>query len=269
MNNHDERRFRRALRYLCRHYGHELDLHRLAAEAALSPWHWHRRYRALVGETPYQTLKWQRLYRAAWQLRNGERPIAAIARACGYGGNVQSFARIFTRAYGLSPQAYRDRHRRGDYPVEITELAPVPVALLLHEGHYLELTDSFYQLRLLLSLRGHGFRDRRAFSIHMPPVFAARRCYIAVDLAPEHIAPPLSSGTIAGGRYAVLHYHGTYADLDSAAIWLLQQYLPASGQRLADGPIHLEYLDDHHDAPLQQYQVKLCVPLQPLTEKQP
>ena len=261
MSTHDEHRFRRALHYLHSHYDRDIDLNRLAAEAALSPWHWHRRYRALMGETPYQTLKWQRLHHAAWLLRNNNRPIAAIARACGYGGNAQSFTRIFARAYGLSPQAYRDCHRRDHYPVEITTLAPVPVAILKHEGHYLRLTDTFHQLRILLSLRGHSCRESRAFSIHIPPVFARRGCYIAVTLPPAHIAPPLHSGTIAGGEHAVLHYHGTYADLDHAGDWLLHHYLPQCGETAADAPIHLEYLDAHHDDPQQQYRVDICVPL--------
>ena len=263
MNTHNESRFCRALRYLHSHYDRDIDLNCLAAEAALSPWHWHRRYRALMGETPYQTLKWQRLHHAAWLLRNSERSLAAIARACGYRGNAQSFTRIFARAYGLSPQDYRAQHDRDHYPVTTARLASVPVAILAHEGHYLRLTDTFHQLRILLSLRGHDCRRLRAFSIHIPPVFEHRGCYIAVTLPPEHIALPLQSGIIVGGDYAVLHYHGTYADLDSAGDWLLHQYLPQLGATAADAPVHIEYFDAHHNDSQQQYRVNICVPLTP------
>ena len=36
---------------------------------------------------------------------------------------------------------------------------------------------------------------------------------------------------IDGGDYAVLHYHGTYADLDSAGDWLLHQHIRRCARR--------------------------------------
>lgn len=90
---------------------------------------------------------------------------------------------------------------------------------------------------------------------------------VAFALPPENICAPLLTGTIAGGRYAVLHYHGPYADLDAVCEHLLHRRLPSLGEQAADAPVILEYLDDSHAAPQQQYRVNISVPLQPTPQE--
>ena len=53
---YNEARFAKVLQYLHRHYRDEIDLARLADIACLSPCHWHRIYRAVMGETIAETL---------------------------------------------------------------------------------------------------------------------------------------------------------------------------------------------------------------------
>lgn len=264
--DHTARRFNHALRYLHAHYNSDsLDLHRLAEEAALSPWHWHRLYRSLMGETPYETIKWMRLHRAAWLLRNSDAAVATIARHCGYRGNVQSFNRTFRAAYGLNPQDYRARIHR-EYPLTIDTQPPIAIAYLPHADDYLFLSNTFNRLKIHLHLRGQYCRTLRAFSIHLPEALRGE-CGVAFALPPENICAPLLTGTIAGGRYAVLHYHGPYADLDAVCEHLLHRRLPSLGEQAADAPVILEYLDDSHAAPQQQYRVNISVPLQPTPQE--
>ena len=135
---YNEARFAKVLQHLHQHYPHDIDLARLADIACLSPYHWHRLYRAVLGETIYETLKRIRLHHAARLLLDSHKPLPDIARACGYGGNAQSFARIFRDAYGMSPQDYRARggvpypalppeHTTATYPVKIRDIAALPV----------------------------------------------------------------------------------------------------------------------------------------------
>src|SRR3990167_7205351 len=72
-----------------------LDLARLAEVAHLSPYHWHRVYNALYGETIAATVRRLRLHRATGYLANTALPIEPVARKCGY-PNVQSFTRAFS-----------------------------------------------------------------------------------------------------------------------------------------------------------------------------
>lgn len=62
---YNEARFAKVLQHLHQHYPHDIDLARLADIACLSPYHWHRLYRAVLGETIYETLKRIRLHHAA------------------------------------------------------------------------------------------------------------------------------------------------------------------------------------------------------------
>lgn len=86
MNHTDryESRFRAVLEALRSPDAVPLDLHRLAEQAALSPYHWHRLYHQFMGESMAATRRRRRLHRAAWLLRHSSHPIATIAARCGY-----------------------------------------------------------------------------------------------------------------------------------------------------------------------------------------
>jgi len=61
-------RLRPVIRYLEQHYREPLDLAVLAARAALSPYHFHRVYKAVTGKTPAATVRRLRLENIARQL---------------------------------------------------------------------------------------------------------------------------------------------------------------------------------------------------------
>jgi AraC-like DNA-binding protein len=90
-------------------YREPLDVAALARAAHLSPAHFSREFRRTFGETPHQYLLTRRLERAAALLRNTDRTVADICLTVGL-TSIGSFTSSFTRAYGLSPTAYREAH---------------------------------------------------------------------------------------------------------------------------------------------------------------
>ena len=72
----------------------------------MSPYHFLRSFRALVGMTPHQFILYTRLNRAAVRLRRTADSISAIAFAAGF-NDLSTFNRRFQRIMGLSPSAYR------------------------------------------------------------------------------------------------------------------------------------------------------------------
>jgi AraC-like DNA-binding protein len=102
----DERRISDALRRIEAEAHEELALTDLARGAAMSPYHFLRVFRQVVGMTPYQFILHTRLSRAAVRLRGSDRPISAIAFDAGF-GDLSTFNRRFRRAMGCSPGAYR------------------------------------------------------------------------------------------------------------------------------------------------------------------
>lgn len=85
-----------------------LDLVELARMAGLSPLHFHRIFRGIVGETPLELHRRLRLERAALRLVSTESTIASVAFEAGYETH-ESFTRAFREAYAASPREFRER----------------------------------------------------------------------------------------------------------------------------------------------------------------
>lgn len=107
----DRKRAVEAALYLevCAH--RELCLEMLASEIGLSPFHFLRVFRKVIGITPHQYLIRTRLRRAA-PLLVGDLPITSVAYEVGF-ADLSNFVRTFHRAAGVPPLAFR-KAARGD-----------------------------------------------------------------------------------------------------------------------------------------------------------
>src|SRR5688572_6606593 len=85
-----------------------LPIESLARIASFSPYHFHRIFRGMVGETVKGYVKRLRLERAAFALTHTERPVTFVALEAGYDA-AEAFTRAFRAQFGVSPQAYRHR----------------------------------------------------------------------------------------------------------------------------------------------------------------
>jgi AraC-like DNA-binding protein len=83
-----------------------IDLHQVAREAALSPYHFHRSFKRLFGETPHTYLARRRMERAAELLRSTDMPVTDVCCACGY-ESLGSFSTLFRKHLGVSPVQFR------------------------------------------------------------------------------------------------------------------------------------------------------------------
>src|SRR5579864_8924618 len=160
MNQSDNRsryetRLSRVLDHIYDHLDEPLDIDRLAAIACLSPYHWHRIYQAMYGETVATTVRRLRLHRAAGYLANGAMPIAEIAERSGY-SSLQSFSRTFRAVFGVPPAQYRKQgtHSRfrpalsGEkqmtmHEVVIRDVEAMEVLSVDHIGSYMQIGKAF------------------------------------------------------------------------------------------------------------------------------
>lgn len=90
-------------------YTEQIDVDDMASAAGLSRAHFSREFRRAFGETPRAYLLTRRLERAAALLRNTDHSVAEICFSVGL-QSVGSFTTSFTRAYGMSPTAYRAKY---------------------------------------------------------------------------------------------------------------------------------------------------------------
>jgi AraC-like DNA-binding protein len=89
-------------------YAEPLSVEDMANAAGLSKAHFSREFKREFGESPYSYLLTRRLERAAALLRATDRTIPDICLSVGL-TSLGSFTTSFTRTFGLSPSAYRER----------------------------------------------------------------------------------------------------------------------------------------------------------------
>src|SRR5580765_3652552 len=87
-------------------YADPLAVDDLARAAGLSKAHFSREFRRAFGDSPHAYLLTRRLERAAALLRTTDHSVADICLSVGL-RSIGSFTTSFTRAFGVSPTAYR------------------------------------------------------------------------------------------------------------------------------------------------------------------
>ncbi len=271
------RRIERVVAHIGDHLDETLDLARLADVACFSPCHFHRIYRAVMGETVAETVRRRRLHRAAAELVEGLLPIPRIARRAGYSG-AAAFTRAFSASYGTPPAAFRQRRpiavaampiqpgatAMPDAAIRVT--SPVRVAAIAHAGDYQEIGHAFERLQAWAGSSGLIGPGTRFFGIYYDDPQSVPKAALrseACITVPEGTVPPdgIRMLEIAGGRHAVLRHTGPYAELEDTYRRLYQDWLPASGQEPADRPCFEEYLNDCRALPPAEWETDLFLPL--------
>src|SRR5262245_12937310 len=171
-------RLERVFRWLADHLDDTLDLTHLADVACLSPYHFHRIYRAMQGETAADTVRRLRLHRAAIELITGELPVARIARRAGY-GSQEAFTRAFKSAYGVPPARYRAsfvpdpaapaKENEMDtmtYEATVRLTSPIRVVALRQQGPYANIASTFERLMAMAGGQRLLGPDARTFGIY-------------------------------------------------------------------------------------------------------
>jgi len=90
-------------------YQESLTLPKLADMLHMSPYHLHRTFKRVTGQTPAQFLKNTRLKTAKHLLAETDKTISDVAVAAGF-PNTAHFSTAFLKQYGLTPSAYRCQH---------------------------------------------------------------------------------------------------------------------------------------------------------------
>ncbi|MEW6644126.1 MAG: AraC family transcriptional regulator [Pseudomonadota bacterium] len=270
-------RLNRVTAYIYDHLDDEIDLNRLAEIACLSPYHWHRIYHALHGETLATTVRRLRLHRAAGFLAHTSMTMDSIALKSGYSG-VQAFTRAFHADYGMPPAQYRKEGAHAAfrasqaqaagvaYDVEIRRVQPLRAAAIDHTGSYMQIGKAFDPLFGWCAMRGLLGGGMRTFGIYYDdPMWCAeaelrsRACVVVGQ--PFTAEPPVQEAEIPGGVCAVLRYRGPYAAMRDAYQWLYGEWLTGAGEEPADGPVFEEYLNNPRDTAPNDLLTDIYLPL--------
>ncbi|QDO97852.1 AraC family transcriptional regulator [Ferrovibrio terrae] len=273
------RRFTRVIEYIYAHLDESPDLNTLAEVAALSPYHWHRTWQAVYGESVVNTVKRLRLQRAAADLAHSEMPLEAIGSRAGY-GSLAAFSRGFKDSYGMTPSDYRKAGSHAHFKstqnakegaampeVTIRHVPAAKMAVVPHRGSYMEIGKAFETLFGTLGARGllrPGLCMKGIYYSDPTSVPEAELRSAAGILLPDDdfpVAPPLERAELRGGDYAVLRHKGPYTDMRPAYDWLYGEWLVQSGREAADAPCFEDYLNNPREVAPSELLTDICLPL--------
>jgi AraC family transcriptional regulator len=272
-----------------------LDLETLARAACLSPFHFHRVFRGMVGETPMELVRRLHLERAAWQLAHTDRPVTEVAFDAGYEAH-EAFTRAFRAHYDTPPSGFRSRkHPRieiaapsgvhyapdGRIPVfdardsggqhmnvDIRTMPERRVGTVRHVGPYNQIPVAFERIGQLLGPMAQTLAGGSAAMIaiyHDDPdtvPLDQLRSDAALEIPPGLPMPPgLVEQRIPAGRFACTTHVGPYEHLGDAWARFMGEWLPASGHRVGPGPSYEIYVNNPMTTPKEQLRTELYVPL--------
>lgn len=272
-------RMARVLRLIGEHADEPLPLERLAAEAALSLFHFHRVWRAVTGEPIMQTVRRLRMERAAHLLATTDRPITRIALDSGFESS-QSFARAFRQVMGRTPSEARAAGAHRGSPsitrptagapmsVEVVSLEPFTIVAKRRIGPYTtaDLAATFRvpwvwarSAGLMSRLRGiYGVPLDDPESVPSETIGYDAGFDFGSDLEPP---PDLHRVELGGGEAARIRVVGSYDGLDAACQFLYGEWLPRSGREPADAPLFIRFHNDPDTTPEADLVTDVYLPL--------
>ena len=271
-------RINKVVAYINNHLDETLDLKTLANEAALSDFHFHRIFKALKGEAIGGYITRLRLEATARLLRYTALTIEEIAFNIGY-ETPASLSKAFKKQYGISPTEYRTNKDTYIMKKEIINpdlalKAPKIVTLEPKNLIYVALTGAYGSLdygkayeQLWAVIKAQKLFTKGIESICIsyddPKITEGSLQRSDICLAIHKSATPqeeVSCKTLAGGKYAVFFYQGSYENLsqvyDTAVRWVIDhQYT------LREEPFFEKYLNDARRTPKEKLKTEIYIPI--------
>jgi AraC family transcriptional regulator len=278
--------------YIQQHLDEDVRLETLAEEACFSPYHFHRIFHGLVGESVKEHIRRIKLERAAARLKQTDWQIIQIALEAGYEAH-EAFSRAFRQMFKMSPTQYRAANqpfsaspanvhyhpdgriikfnpwKKETQPVkaEIVELQPVKVAFVRHVGPYDQCGKAWEKLCTWAGPKGY----------FQPGVRFIGLCYDDPDVTPpdkirydacitvdDSCKPDGQIGiqTIAGGLYARTIHEGSYKKLSQTYAALCGRWIPQNGCEIRSLPGFEVYLNDPNSTPENELLTDVHVPVE-------
>lgn len=108
------RRVNKAIEFIIEHLDEPVNLEKIAAASHFSPYHFHRIFHGVVGETVNDFVQRKKMERAANRLLcEPGLSVSAVADQGGFSSSA-NFAKAFKLYFGISPSQLRDPHSKHD-----------------------------------------------------------------------------------------------------------------------------------------------------------
>ena len=268
----------------------ELELASMAKVACMSQYHFHRVFKAVVGENLKEHLRRLKLERAASKLREKNARIIELAFEAGFSSH-EAFTRAFNKAFGVSPSAFRSQQNRllpsksgihfgqslndfspckyGETNMQVTEtfFPEVSVVYRHHIGVDSGIPEAWGEMIRWGHQAGLINESTRFITIGYddPSITAADKQRFDLCFTSEqtpHGTLPLKSRTIGNFKVAKVIHKGDLNGIESTFMAFYGSWLPASGLEPLDHPPLVEYLNSPYNTPTEDLRTALYIPVQ-------
>ncbi len=288
-------RMLRVLVHIQAHLDHALSLDDLAEVAHFSPYHFHRIFRGMIGESVKEHVRRLRLERSAHRLEFSDVSVTRLAFEAGYEAH-ESFTRAFRAMFGQSPSEFREVHRSLRYPsvcsdvhfapdggpdgfvpaktggsqmeVRVETIEPKRVAFMRHVGPYDQVGATWGRLMMWAGPRGLLGPQMTLLGLtHDDPEVTPpdKIRYDACLTVHDGFQAEGDVGVqeIPGGDHAVTTHRGPYENLGKTYARLCGEWLPSSGRELRTAPAFEVYRNNPQTTKPEDLLTDIYMPLEP------
>ena len=292
MSDRDEYRLRiaKAVDFIEDRLDREVDAEMVAEHIGFSPYHFHRVFSAVLGESVSGYIRKRRLSEAAECLRQRDVPLFELALRSGF-ESQEAFTRAFKKMFGVTPGRYRGLgssatavekrratmemlvHLQGGITMEpsiITRTAPelaVGLAGSFSPGD----TELIGQLwERFVPRMGEVPDQKGTYSLgvcmgpHPDVELKPGTSFVYIAAVPvtnnAKVPEGMVSTTIPAGRYAVFTHRGAIAELPHTINYIWGTWLPQCGYERREGP-DFELYDERFDAATVSGEIDIYLPI--------
>lgn len=285
MTEHEYRnRINNVIKAIIRRPSDDWTTESLAGLAGISPFHFHRIFRALTGETMFAFLQRRKLLRALELINEDRFTLTEIALECGFDSS-SSLSRAFRKHFNCTPTEYRQRHpslllppprprsnAKDNLQAEIRTSSARNVIFverkgLVDQNFNLAATEAFRVLTAELKRTSAWpfVRERIGMCPDEAGMVADEDARYQAGFFYEGDLPTMNSEvrrlTIPGGKWAVTIHRGSYETLWQSWNRTYRDWLPASGFEPRDHAPFEIYLSNPKQTPPEELRTEIWIPI--------
>jgi len=277
-------RINQVIKAIIRNPDGEWNTQSMARLAGISPFHFHRIFRALTGETMFAFLQRRKLLRAVELINEGRFSLTEIALECGFDSG-SSLSRAFRKHFNCTPSEYRTAQnplllppprpratRNSDRQAQIRKISSRDAVIVERRG----LIDQNFNRAAREAFRALTLQLNRvdAWSLIRERI---GMCPDEAGMAPDAEAryqagfffegeiPAMGTEvqqvTIPGGRWVVSMHRGSYETLWQSWNQLYRDWLPTSGFHPRDAIPFEVYCSNPKHTPAEKLLTEIWIPI--------
>lgn len=255
-----------------------LNVEMLASLAAMSPFHFNRVFKEIVGESIHAYIKRVKLEHAGnLLLFSPDATITHIMQEVGFSSNA-SFSQAFKENFGVTPTKWREVDKANEnrdltfidrpLPVTIAMMPSYEVAYVRHKGYDRSIKTAWLKLQEWALRHDVNFSAQTMIALHHsnPRFVEASKCHYVACLELPKGKKLYRNGEIGVMKIpqtfcAIFSLRGVYGDLKKYMDVMYHEWLPKSAYEKVSLPSFAIYRQNHFIDPSEQFDLDFCIPV--------